>query len=90
MSVPEIQEAERAEKCQQRRQRAGHWREFVAPRLAVATFGPGLPTWTERKPSADLPEDLVYVDQLVPTYLIGARSVEGPRSTAAAFSFAPN
>ena len=30
MSVPEIQEAERAEKCQQRRQRAGHWREFVA------------------------------------------------------------
>ena len=97
MEPDDIVAVEAVEKRLQKRQKAGCWQDFTAPRPAVIAYGPPLPTWEERRPAEDVPEANICLSQLVPTYVpapttlewveshIAGRSVEGPRKTAASF-----
>ena len=97
MDHNDIVVVEASEKRKHKRQKAGCWQDFVAPRPAVQTYGPPLPTWEERRPSEGAHEADVLISHLIPTYVptpatlewveahIAGRSTEGPRRTAASF-----
>ena len=97
MAPSDIAAVEASEKRAYKRQKAGCWQDFVAPRPAVQAYGPPLPTWEERRPPEDAQEANVLISHLIPTYVptpatlewveahIAGRSTEGPRRTAASF-----
>ena len=55
MEPDDIVAVEAVEKRLQKRQKAGCWQDFTAPRPAVIAYGPPLPTWEERRPGRGRP-----------------------------------
>ena len=97
MCWEDIVRVESAAKAAAAKVKKGSWKTYTPPCAAMSVFGPVIPTWHERCPDVDSPEDSTFVAQLRRSYIpssattdwilgyIAEKSSEGPRHSSASF-----